>query len=71
MPYLAGMSIAPSRRRNGCARCGQPVAAAHAPFCSRGCKDRDLLNWLGDSYRVPGDPAELEEGLDSERQAPV
>lgn len=28
----------------------------HKPFCSRGCRDRDLLNWLGDSYRVPGQP---------------
>ena len=31
--------------------------AAHAPFCSQGCRDRDLLNWLGDNYRVPGPPA--------------
>ena len=30
----------------------------HNPFCSQGCKDRDLLNWLGDGYRVPGPPAE-------------
>ena len=22
-----------------------------------GCRDRDLLNWLGDGYRVPGEPA--------------
>ena len=25
------------------------------PFCSRGCKDRDLLQWLGEGYRMPGD----------------
>jgi len=41
------------------------------PFCSQGCRDRDLLNWLGDAYRVPGGPADLElaekpgDGLDS------
>lgn len=50
----------PRRNRNACALCGAPVVAAHAPFCSQGCRDRDLLNWLGDGYRVPGRPAEDE-----------
>jgi endogenous inhibitor of DNA gyrase (YacG/DUF329 family) len=37
-----------------CARCGKrPRTAAHAPFCSAGCKDRDLLAWLGEDYRLP------------------
>ena len=39
----------------------------NAPFCSRGCKDRDLLNWLGEGYRVPGPPADAD-GLDSEER---
>ena len=58
----------PSDRAKGCPLCGKPAAAAHAPFCSRGCRDRDLLNWLGDAYRVPGPPSgELPDGgLDSE-----
>jgi hypothetical protein len=56
-----------------CPLCGKPPSPKDAPFCSRGCRDRDLLNWLGDSYRVPGPPAEEgigqygEDGLDSER----
>ncbi|HEU0097183.1 MAG TPA: DNA gyrase inhibitor YacG [Allosphingosinicella sp.] len=52
----------------GCPLCGKPAGAEHRPFCSRGCRDRDLLNWLGDSYRVPGPPALENEdgGLDSE-----
>ena len=56
-------------RRKGCPLCGKPASADHAPFCSRGCRDRDLLNWLGDSYRVPGSaaPDAGEGGLDSER----
>lgn len=41
-----------------CPLCGKPVAPDQAPFCSRGCKDRDLLNWLGDAYAVPGQPLE-------------
>ncbi len=41
-----------------CPLCGDTVARDHAPFCSRRCQDRDLLNWLGDAYAVPGNPAE-------------
>jgi hypothetical protein len=57
-------------RRGGCPLCGKPSVAPHTSFCSQGCRDRDLLNWLGDAYRVPGPPAEeqtTDEGLDSER----
>jgi len=45
--------------------CGKPAEPDHAPFCSRGCKDRDLLKWLGDGYAIPGPPAESD-GLDSD-----
>jgi uncharacterized protein len=43
---------------DSCPLCGKPAAPEHKPFCSRGCRDRDLLNWLGDSYRVPGQPVD-------------
>ena len=46
-----------------CPVCRKPPVKEHAPFCSRGCKDRDLLQWLGDGYRLPGPPAD---GVDSE-----
>jgi len=48
-----------------CPLCGKPAATDHAPFCSRGCKDRDLLKWLGEGYAIPGPPAESD-GLDSD-----
>ncbi|MCM8557863.1 DNA gyrase inhibitor YacG [Sphingomicrobium sediminis] len=48
-----------------CPVCAKPSAKAYRPFCSRGCKDRDLLNWLGDGYRIPGPPA-VQEGVDSD-----
>jgi hypothetical protein len=58
------------RRRTGCPLCGKPAASGFGPFCGQGCRDRDLLNWLGDSYRVPGQPADEsgadEAGLDRE-----
>ena len=59
--------------RNGkCPVCGKPEAPEFKPFCGRGCKDRDLLQWLGDGYRIPGPPADPDllpedrNGLDSE-----
>ncbi|QPQ54438.1 DNA gyrase inhibitor YacG [Allosphingosinicella flava] len=52
----------PDRTRAVCPLCRKPESADHAPFCSRGCKDRDLLNWLGEGYRVPGLPAEPASG---------
>jgi endogenous inhibitor of DNA gyrase (YacG/DUF329 family) len=41
-------------KRDDCPICGETTAAEHKPFCSRGCKDRDLLQWLGEGYRLPG-----------------
>ena len=53
----------PEISAKGCPLCGKPAADEHAPFCSRGCKDRDLLKWLGEGYRIPGPPAaEIEPG---------
>ena len=52
-----------------CPLCGKPAVEPHSPFCSRGCKDRDLLKWLGEGYRIPGPPADLADGsggVDSE-----
>jgi endogenous inhibitor of DNA gyrase (YacG/DUF329 family) len=46
-----------------CPICGKPEHPEHAPFCSRACKSRDLLKWLGDGYRIPGpavDPARVD-----------
>lgn len=47
-----------------CPLCAKPAVPAHAPFCSAGCRNRDLLQWLGEGYRLPGAPVD-EEGLDS------
>ena len=48
----------PETRTKACPLCGKPEAPDHAPFCSRGCKDRDLLKWLGEGYRIAGPPAD-------------
>ena len=60
-------------KAESCPLCGKPTDAKHKPFCSQGCRDRDLLNWLDGGYRVPGHPADpdltdgAQDGLDSER----
>ena len=56
-------AASPKPRRAACPLCGKPAKADHAPFCSQGCRDRDLLKWLGEGYRVPGRPVD-EEGAE-------
>jgi endogenous inhibitor of DNA gyrase (YacG/DUF329 family) len=62
-------------KNDTCPICGKPAAPEHTPFCSRGCRDRDLLQWLGEGYRIPAGPATGQEspgathGLDSANDA--
>ncbi|MES2754949.1 MAG: DNA gyrase inhibitor YacG [Pseudomonadota bacterium] len=52
-----------------CPLCDRPVVAEHKPFCSRGCRDRDLLKWLDEGYRLPGGRADHDapgSGLDNQ-----
>ena len=58
-------------KANSCPLCGNTTDPAYKPFCSRGCKDRDLLKWLGEGYRLPAGPADENPstGLDSDRDA--
>lgn len=55
-------------KADACPICGKSPPLTHKPFCSQGCKDRDLINWLGDGYPVPGEPVspETADGLDRE-----
>ena len=40
-----------------CPLCAKPASADFRPFCSRGCRDRDLIAWFGEGYRLPVPPA--------------
>ena len=42
-----------------CPICGKPRAEAHSPFCSKRCRDRDLVRWLDGGYAIPGPPVDL------------
>lgn len=49
----------PPQTAETCPQCRKKVVdKAHAPFCSAVCRDRDLLQWLNEGYRLPGRPAE-------------
>ena len=43
-----------------CPLCDKPEQQKFSPFCSQGCRDRDLLKWLDEGYRIPGPPADPE-----------
>jgi uncharacterized protein len=40
-----------------CPLCGKAATEDFRPFCSRGCRDRDLNAWFDEDYRVPVRPA--------------
>ena len=44
-----------------CPMCRKPRSEDFTPFCSQRCKDRDLAQWFGDGYALPGDPASPED----------
>jgi endogenous inhibitor of DNA gyrase (YacG/DUF329 family) len=44
-------------KQRPCPICKKPRSDEHAPFCSQRCRDRDLAQWFGDGYAVPGRPA--------------
>ena len=44
-----------------CAYCRKyPVVPAYRPFCSEGCRSRDLNAWLSDRYVLPAKSQEDE-----------
>jgi uncharacterized protein len=55
------MSSPPDSRIRACAYCRQrPAVPAFRPFCSEGCRSRDLNAWLSDAYVIPGNAHEDE-----------
>ncbi|MFC3310199.1 DNA gyrase inhibitor YacG [Blastomonas aquatica] len=48
----------PRQASRPCPLCRKPARPDFTPFCSKACKDRDLLQWLGGGYAVPGPPAD-------------
>jgi len=63
-PYRLAM---PSKSQS-CPVCGKSASAEHRPFCGSACRDRDLLQWLGEGYRVPGRPVPPEADDSEDRE---
>jgi len=49
-----------------CPICGKPAQTEHMPFCSARCHKVDLHRWLGEVYRVSGEPGQDEQSPDDE-----
>ncbi|MEQ1687923.1 MAG: DNA gyrase inhibitor YacG [Sphingopyxis sp.] len=47
------MSPEPASTARPCPLCRKPAVAEYRPFCSRGCRDRDLNTWFDEGYRIP------------------
>jgi hypothetical protein len=58
----------PIRASRPCPLCGKPALHEFRPFCSRGCRDRDLNGWFDEDYRIPVPPG-ANEGEDPESAA--
>lgn len=58
----------PARGGARCPLCGEARSPEYRPFCSRGCRDRDLNRWFDEDYRVAADepPASESWGDESE-----
>ena len=44
-----------------CPICRKPTVHEFRPFCSRACRDRDLINWANETYKVPVKPDDDED----------
>jgi uncharacterized protein len=47
-----------------CPLCHKPTVKEFDPFCSRYCKNKDLLSWLKEAYTIPVNNPEDEEKAD-------
>lgn len=36
-----------------CPICQKPIDKVYAPFCSKVCKNIDLIKWFNEDYRIP------------------
>ena len=50
-----------SKTPRPCPICRKPRSEEFTPFCSQRCRDRDLAQWFGDAYALPGRAALPEE----------
>lgn len=64
---LTGRAQEPAKPAR-CPLCGRPRVHQFRPFCSRRCRDRDLMSWLDGRYAVPS--VEVDEDGAEQRRLP-
>lgn len=42
-----------STKHKKCPLCAQPESPQFSPFCTAFCRNKDLLNWVNEDYRIP------------------
>ncbi len=50
-----------------CGRMAEYKDNPFRPFCSKRCKDIDLMNWADERYRIPGQKVRKDENDDKDR----
>jgi uncharacterized protein len=55
------MSNPPDLKLPKCPLCKRASVAAHKPFCSATCRNRDMHKWFSDGYAIPADSGEEED----------
>jgi endogenous inhibitor of DNA gyrase (YacG/DUF329 family) len=45
-----------------CPICQNPIHKDYAPFCSKVCKNIDLIKWFREDYRIPTQEPVEDEG---------
>ena len=53
-----------------CPICQNPVDKTFAPFCSKVCKNIDLIKWFKEDYRIPTQEPVAEEDGEDKRNDP-
>jgi endogenous inhibitor of DNA gyrase (YacG/DUF329 family) len=58
-----------------CPICKRPADASknnrYRPFCSERCRDIDLGTWVGENYRIPGNPIVEDANVHPDDDLPV
>jgi endogenous inhibitor of DNA gyrase (YacG/DUF329 family) len=52
-----------------CPLCKNPSNSTFDPFCSKSCKNTDLLRWFNEDYRIPTEEILDDEEVDEENES--
>jgi endogenous inhibitor of DNA gyrase (YacG/DUF329 family) len=68
---MTPMNKSTPRRQRPCPRCGRPSRPDSFPFCSERCRLTDLSGWFGETYGIPAEETDDEQGEDETHRPPT